>query len=284
MIRTRKKKARRTRRQRGGSYDLPKKAWTFWDSDTPPKSIAAILKHRPTKMPGWEGYQLSQRTLSQHIDPASYPKGYEALKPQHKADWIRLALLEKYGGVWLDAGIIMNDVQELDTIHRRMLAELPEAALFFLDHHGHKDNIPLYIDNWFVMAPKGSSLISKWKKEFEVAIELGLLEYKKLHLINTPIKFVMFNEHIGDVYLICQAILQKILQDAQPKPKIILLSPRETMFKIHATCSGRPNRKPEENTKCVQHMLLTDPIAKRLPYIKLRGPNRDNLDLNSYFT
>jgi len=285
MIRTRKKKGvrRKTRRQRGGSYDLPKKAWAFWDSETPPKSIAAILKHRPAKMPGWESIHLSQSTIGEHIDPTSYPKGFDALKPQHKADWIRLSLLEKYGGVWLDAGIIINDIYEMDTIHQRMLNEMPEATLFFLDHHGHTDTIPLYIDNWFIMAPKGSPLIRNWKKEYEIAIELGLVEYKKRYLINSPIKFVMFNEHLGDVYLLCQAILQKILQSAQPKPKLIFLSPGNTMFKIHATCSGRANRKPEENTKCVQHALLTDPASKKLPYIKLRGPNRENLDLNSYF-
>lgn len=234
-------------------------------------------------MPGWEGLQLSEKNIDQYIDPASYPEGYSSLQPQHKADWIRLSLLERYGGVWLDAGIIINDVNELNSIHERMLRERPEATLFFLDHHGRKDSVPLYIDNWFIMAPAQSSLITKWKQEYQLAITMGLSEYKKQHLINTPMKFVMFNRHLGDIYLLCQAVLQKILQQSTPKPKIIFLSPSETMFKIHATCSGRPNRKPEENTKCVQHMLLTDPMAKKLPYIKLRGPNRDNLNLESYF-
>jgi len=284
MIRTRKKKGKRTRRQRGGAYHLPKKAWAFWDSETPPKSIAAILKHRPAKMPGWESIQLSQKTIDQYIDPSTYPAGFDALQPQHKADWIRLSLLEQYGGVWLDAGIIINNVAKLDTIYQRMITEKQEAALFFLNHHGYKDSVPLYIDNWFIMAPKASPLIHRWKKEYEVAINLGLVEYKKQHLINTPMTFVMFNEHLGDIYLLCQAVLQKILQQAQPKPRVMYLDPGDNMFKLHATCAGRPNRNPDENSKCVQNMLLTDPIAKKLPYIKLRGPNRENLNMNSYFT
>jgi hypothetical protein len=134
------------------------------------------------------------------------------------------------------------------------------------------------------MAPKGSPLITKWKQEFELAIKMGLLEYKIHQLLPTGLQFSMFNEHLADVYLVCQAALQKILQQARPKPRVLLLSPSETMFKIHATCSARPNRIPEENTQCVQNMLLKDPSSKKLPYIKLRGPNRDNLNLEPYFS
>jgi len=288
MRRTRKKYISRKRRstrkykQRGGTQDVPKIAWAYWDSETPPKSIQDIMNSRADKIPGWESKYLSEKTIGEYIDKNTYPAGFEKLIAPHKADWIRLALLEKYGGVWLDAGIIINDVSEMNKIYDILTKEAAEAGVFYLNHHGYKDNIPTYIDNWFIMAPKQSPIIIKWKQEFERAITMGLQEYKQ-SILKPHMIYPMFDpNNVEDVYLMPQAALQNILQNSPNKPKLLLLCPGENMFKIHSMCSDK-NGDENNEKRCIQHMLLNDPMAKKLPHIKLRSANRDNLNLGTYF-
>ena len=291
MIRLRKKNKGRTKRKRGqtrkqygGSYHIPKTAWAFWDSENPPLSIKQIMKHRPAKLHGWESRYLNNKTIDRYIDRNTYPTGYDKLIPAHKADWIRLALLEKYGGAWLDAGIIINDVSELIKIHSLMLKEGTEAGLFYLDQHGFHKNMPLYIDNWFIVAPKGSPIIKEWKEEFEKAIAMGLVEYKT-ELMQQNLKINIYDKKdMTDTYLSPQACLQKVMQTLSRHPKILFLDPGVSMFKIHSECAGRPNRVPEEDEKCVQNKLLNDPESKKLPHIKLRSDDRGGLDLREYFS
>ena len=287
-----KRQTRRRHRQRGGSLgslgipqDIPKKAWAFWDSDNPPKAIKDIMKHRPAKLHGWESIYLSDKTIDKYIDKNSYPPGYDVLIPAHKADWIRLALIEKYGGAWLDAGIIINNVSELNKIHALMLKEHTEAGLYYLDHHGFINNMPLYIDNWFIIAPKHSPIITKWKREFEKAINMGLVEYKT-ELMSQDLQINIFSKtDMTDTYLTPQACLQKVIQTSSKKPKILFLDPGTSMFKIHSECAGRPDRKEEEDAECVQNKLLNDPASKELHHIKLRSDDRGpDLDLEKYFS
>ena len=281
-----KRKKRGTRRQRGGGdYHIPKKAWAFWDSDAPPKTIQDILDNRPTKLVGWESIYLTEKTIDKYIDRNAYPRGYDTLIPAHKADWIRLALLEKYGGVWLDAGIIINDVSELNKIHDIMGQEKAEAGLFYLSQHGYNNSVPLYIDNWFIIAPRASPIISKWKSEFERAIAMGFVEYKTQLLKNKRFKLETFSPtDMTDTYLMPQTCLQKIVQAMPVPPKILFLDPGHNMFKIHADCSGRENRVEEEDIECVQNALLNDPETKKLPFIKLRSDDRvGDLDMSKYF-
>jgi hypothetical protein len=241
------------------------------------------MEHRPAKLQGWESIYLSEKTVGKYIDPNSYPPGYDKLIAAHKADWIRLTLLEQYGGAWLDAGIIINNVSELNKIHALMLKEGTQAGLFYLDHHGFHNSLPLYVDNWFIIAPKDSTIISQWKKEFEQAIAMGLVEYKT-QLMKEGLKINIFSmTDMTDTYLTPQACLQKVLQTSPTRPKILFLDPGESMFKIHSRCASRPNRDPKKDADCVQNTLLTDPASKELPHIKLRSDDRGGLDLASYF-
>ena len=241
------------------------------------------MTHRPAKLHGWKSIHLSEKTIGQYIDPKLYPPRYDELIPAHKADWIRLTLLEMYGGAWLDAGIIINNVSELNKIHALMLKEGTQAGLFYLDEHGYHNDFPLYVDNWFIIAPKHSTIIRDWKKEFEQAITMGLVEYKT-QLMKQGLKITVFSEtDMTDTYLTPQACLQKVLQTSPTRPKILFLDPGESMFKIHSKCAGRPNRNPDEDAKCVQDTLLKDPASKELPHIKLRSDDRGGLDLASYF-
>eukprot|EP00435_Cladocopium_sp_Y103_P038636 s224_g10.t1 len=63
---------------------------------------------RPRRLnPGWTVHVLDQETVWRFISREDLPRGFDRLKIQHRSDAIRLALLVKYGGVWLDATVLL---------------------------------------------------------------------------------------------------------------------------------------------------------------------------------
>ena len=99
-------------------YELPKIIWMFWDNDDPPTLIKKIQQYNCRRLDGWHIQMLNIKNLHMYIKPEDYPINYEKIElPQHKSDWIRLFLLSKYGGCWLDASIIINDPYAIDRLY-----------------------------------------------------------------------------------------------------------------------------------------------------------------------
>jgi hypothetical protein len=87
--------------------------WSFWEGQPPDlvlRCFESIRIHNPSR----SFIVLSRSTLSKFLDPSiDFPLFHgnrgtpdDFSKVQYLADWVRLKLLEKYGGVWLDASII----------------------------------------------------------------------------------------------------------------------------------------------------------------------------------
>jgi Capsular polysaccharide synthesis protein len=261
------------------SYRLPKVAWIYWDSLDLPKTIQQIKENTYRQLPGWTVHFLNKDTLRQYI--TAFPRNYDTLKSQAQSDWIRLYLLNTYGGLWLDAGIIINKGRTIDAIYNRSLTTASEMTVFENSKerftHSSGLSLPLVIDSWFIMAPKGSSVVGKWLREFEEAIEIGFLNYKRKAIRNgVNLSGIYFTDET-DAYLTVHICIEKILQKDLPiLPPIILIDSNKSMFKIQNKCNW--------NEKCIVDTIHGDPSAKQLPFIKLTGSNRAaGLDLTQYF-
>lgn len=87
---------------------------------------------------------IDQSSMWRFLSRDDLPSTFEVLSLPHKTDLIRLALLEKYGGVWMDSSIIL-----LKPLHRFV-----SGRLFF---HGSDYD---YIENWFMAAPPKDEAIA----------------------------------------------------------------------------------------------------------------------------
>ncbi|WP_440506968.1 capsular polysaccharide synthesis protein, partial [Serratia nevei] len=75
---------------------------------------------------------------------------------------IRLLLLKKYGGVWMDASIFLTE--GLEWITSRM--QNHEAFLFYSNECTSNIDKPIS-ENWFIVCPRESNFIQAWLREFE---------------------------------------------------------------------------------------------------------------------
>ncbi len=252
-------------------YNIPKVAWSFWDKDVPP-IVQRIMKERDRTMPDWKHILLTNDTLGNYIDLSTSPKGYEKLQPQHKADWIRLKLLEKHGGLWLDSSIIVNNGAAINEIYNDAISTRAEIGCFTLNKPVPEE----YIENWFIMAPRQSRIIREWLKEFENAIRTGFINYRAAIMASDiPISDSIYNDGPKNVYLTQHACLQVVLKRRIKTPCKILLYPADrNMFKVQTECDWKYN--------CIIDKISNDPEVNKLPFIKLRGGEK-TIDYEKYF-
>jgi len=257
------------------NYVLPKIIWLYWDDHSNiPLCVQQIVKNHKDTMKGWQINLLFDSTLPNYIPYIDLPI-FTNLKAVHIADWIRLYLLEKYGGYWCDASLIINDKKACNQLRDE---SIKKKSLFTGFYNGDfcKKNKFCHVENSFMLAPKNSPVIKAWRKEFERAIDMGFENYKQLLKKNKKLKLYNIYCKNNDIYLTAFACFYNISEyfDQEIKDHFILYDTRNTIFKMQRECNW--------NTKCI-HRKLNNKNAKKHPYIKLIAANRKGLDLSRYY-
>lgn len=150
------------------SLTIPQIVWTFFDkTNTIPywplfyqNCFETWLQHIPKH---WKIYVLCDKTISSALTDAELPKHFHKLTPQRRSDCIRLALLAKYGGVWMDVGIILNkpisQVIPQDSSH--------QVIGYYIKKYTPKRSIegihnPV-VESWFIASSPDNYLIRSWR-------------------------------------------------------------------------------------------------------------------------
>jgi hypothetical protein len=135
--------------------------WSYWNSQKLPNSVCLAFQTWKYQQPDFIICLLSEDTLSNFID--IHEVGV-AKSHQERADMIRLVLLEKYGGYWVDATIYFQ----------KPIAVLWEPKDYDIGGYwidGMTTDLEHKVfENWFIVAPKNSPLIREWKREFFEAL------------------------------------------------------------------------------------------------------------------
>jgi hypothetical protein len=136
--------------------------WSYWEGATSKlleKCEASWHLHLGC---GWRIRILNARTIAQY--GVQLPPAFHGVLPALRSDYVRLALLELHGGVWMDASVFQTE--SLDAI----IAYLSTHDVVAFERHKNA----AYIENWF-LAVRASHvpLITLWKTTFVDIIEQG---------------------------------------------------------------------------------------------------------------
>ena len=257
------------------NYILPKTIWIFWDKPELPHNISLIINNNKQKLGNeWTINVLNDTNINNYLDTSIFPKNYDNLAVQHKSDFLRLKLLHKYGGIWMDASIIINSKDELDKIFMKTIDDNIELTAFTLFDKDDSYKYHQYIENWFLIAPQNSNIISLWIEEFENAINMGFIEYKTYIKEKLNVKLFYKIEN-SNCYLTMHTALQVVLQNKIDYiPKLLLLKSEDNMFKLYSDCGW--------DNDCIKTKFENDIEIKKIPYIKLTGSG-SGLDIDKYF-
>lgn len=131
--------------------NIPRIIWLYWDQgrQNAPSIIKSCINSWEKFNPNWDINILDGETIYNHVDIDKIigsNKNY--LTMPAKSDIIRINLLAKYGGVWVDSSCLC--LQSLDN----WLHELVGSG-FFAFSHFKKDRL---ISSWFLASLKNGSL------------------------------------------------------------------------------------------------------------------------------
>jgi hypothetical protein len=124
---------------------------------------------------------LNDTSVWTWLDKKDLPRQYDKLDIAHQSDAIRLALLLRYGGVWIDASTLL--VQPVSQI----IGTDPSKRYFFTTNHmapemqkrERRVSPQFFVENWFLAAPPGDLMLQRtsdcytnffWQDAFPIGV------------------------------------------------------------------------------------------------------------------
>lgn len=160
--------ARKRMWSHNASCCVTKKIWMCWlqGEDEAPKLVKVCFDSVRRYMPDWELAIISEKNIFEYIALPDYvvekwKKGI--ITNTIMADIIRTELLIKYGGMWIDATVLLTN-------------KVPEYIWnkdFFVYTHSFPDDITFKYNNWLIYAERDNPVLKEiisliynyWKKE-----------------------------------------------------------------------------------------------------------------------
>ena len=138
-------------------YSIPNVLWSYWESPDPILPPIVELCHKSWLSVGEfdEVNFLRPEDVELYLDPTDLPVRFSELPPVKKADAVRLALLAKSGGFWVDAGVLVTGPVHSWTNQRA------STLGFFVFQDVDKSRV---LDTWFI----GGTIHSKFLKEWHL--------------------------------------------------------------------------------------------------------------------
>lgn len=137
---------------------IPNIIWSFWDADELPSFIKNCVHTWERHNPDFHIYVLNKKTLFDHLDreEAEYILNWKHIDNVQKlSDLVRLKLMLKYGGIWLDTSIIA--FKSFDWVYNA-----GNKCILFSD--GAEKNPTIH--SWFIAAPPNNLFIREWYDDF----------------------------------------------------------------------------------------------------------------------
>ena len=257
-------------------YILPKVIYAFWDNLESDELIQAHMNNWHKKFSKeWKIVAISSKTIHQYVSDDFIKKyGQGQIDTTRFSDFLRIELLTKNGGVWMDASIIIINGQFLDDYYNEMIENKYDGLFYEYKEKTILETQP-HIDNWFMMAPKNSKILTDLYYEFNRAFEMDFLKYKFDVIFSSKILLDNTIGYNNDTYLLQHVILQYLLKNDYNKYNIKLKNATESMYKIH--------QKFYWNHANIRDFILTNNDWKGYTGIKLTRYNRQAISNKDEF-
>lgn len=167
------------------------KIWLFWwqgIDENSPEIIKSCINSIKQNMPNNEIIILDKNNLSKFIELPDYileKVDKKIITLTHLSDIVRVSLLAKYGGLWLDSTIYMTQSIKEDLLNFK----------FYTNRLPYKDEYKIYVSNarwssFFLFATKNNPLVINLQNIF--------FEYWKTH--NIIINYLFIDYAISTLY------------------------------------------------------------------------------------
>ena len=247
------------------AQEIPRIIWSYWHAADVPDVVQRCADNWRKLNPDFQVHLLNASTLHQHLP--DIPQKLTRLQAPKQSDWIRLALLDRHGGIWLDSSLFLT--QPLDWVLQKQQQERVDFLGYYLDRYASHAQYPV-IDSWFLAAPPTTAFIKEWLNIFTAeVVEKDTGRY--LEKLKDSGRYEALAQRIGDpAYHTVHVVAQDVIQSAPESYPLLLLRAEDGPYAFHLQSAWKRKR--------LYARLLAHPRPKSMPpLIKLRGGERRKL-------
>ena len=232
---------------------IPKIIWTYWNSDDLPDVVNLCIETWRKHNADYKINILTPSNLKEFIDV-----DVKSIKwndsPARESDIVRLIVIEKYGGVWCDATVMVTNHFDIDDRY--------EFIGYYFNGMTSDYNHPI-IESWFFASIPNSKFIKNWKAAFFKLDEFNTIsdgvEYMKKQGVDLQ---KMHSHEYLFVYIAAQYVLQKQMTVSEIKRTMLIKKAEDGPFK-YVEKNGWDVQKSLENL-CNTDENLTGMIKFRI--------------------
>lgn len=245
------------------NYCFVRVIWVFWEQDNVDKFVLDIIRVSKESLTNFTLIFLSKNNISDFLDLKHFPKGYFKTREgnPNRADYVRISLLEKYGGIWLDASVIVNSGIEMEWFVSQAVEFKSQMIAFkysYMDHDIHF---------CFLGAPGGSFVMKMFKEEYDRALTIGIREYTSItckYLLGKKVNLFMRCLDVPSTYFMMDTIFTNIsFENSTINNGILRLSEIRGPNRLFLECKHKK--------ECFVARFLHDQSVKNYPLIKIFG-------------
>jgi hypothetical protein len=209
---------------------IPNTIWTFWDGE-PSGLVERCIQSWKKYNPSYEVHVLNKKNINEYlpdIDINGFKRAGDSLA--RYSDFVRLLILLKYGGIWMDASIICHKpLTWMHSIQKKFNVEMVGYYMDTFTSKEHKEYSPI-IASWFIACTPGSSFVRDWCSEFLTINNYETADDYIKHLREVD---KITSQNIGSVeYLAIYMSAQKLLQKDPHKYDLYLIAAEKSPFKF----------------------------------------------------
>lgn len=202
---------------------------------------------------------VTNMNLSSFLDVSAFPAFYQKLIPAHQSDYIRICLVEKYGGVYVDASTYVTSGSEMEWF-------FTEAVNADAERWGFEmiKNSSLLVPNFFGEA-QHSPMLTGYKRSLDDSLSRDLYEdCRAFNLYPSLYPYGCF-DRLYFLYFSQYA-------DADTSAGILVLPRERSHYRLYDECRNERN--------CIHFRLRNDRSARKIPFIKLMHAERTGAKFN----
>jgi len=214
--------------------EIPKKIWVFWDG-TIPEAVELCIQTIKKQNPDYALVILDKENVLYYLPEVDFTTLNKIDTVQRYSDVIRLYILPKYGGIWVDSSTICQ--KSFDWIHdiqNKTGAEYIGYYTSAMTNDNMKDISPV-VESWFFACTKNSTFMQDWRDEFMKIMKYDTIgEYvnqvKAQNIDLQKIKYPLYHT----IHVACQVILQQNpdkynlhLQKAEDSPLLPMIEKKD---------------------------------------------------------
>lgn len=229
---------------------IPRQIWMYWESVKLPAEVQIFVDKIARENPSYALTVINNLNMHEYLPDLKFV--HPDMRASHKSDVIRLELLHRYGGIWMDATIILN--RTLDELLAVNAEQQYDLVAFYREESIRDRDYPV-IESWFLAAPKNNAFIGRWLQCFRPIVELGSAAFFQQLLALPNYDTILQGIKTPDYLVVYIAQQQALREENQYN---FYLRKAEAGALLYQTLSGwRPVK--------LSRMLMVDALPEILP-------------------